>query len=88
MSMDDEEPFLAKGNCCKPEARDGDIPAGVTLSWKDINYSVQLQSSLFSRLTCKGAPKQKKILDNVSGVAPPGKLIAIMGPSGCGKVKH
>lgn len=84
--MDEGEHFLSKGDCCQPGARESDVPAGVTLSWKDINYSVQLQSSIVSRLTCKGAPEEKKILDNISGVAPPGKLIAIMGPSGCGKV--
>ena len=50
----------------------------VTLEWESINYST------FVRIPKQG-PKRKDILTNVSGHASSGELLAIMGPTGCGK---
>jgi ABC-type multidrug transport system ATPase subunit len=46
----------------------------ITLSWKDLSYSIHT-----------GAGTQKHILKNIHGQAEPGRLIAIMGPTGSGK---
>ena len=63
----------------------------VTLSWTDLNCSIP--ASKASRKGASGANllddigggAGKRILDHVSGVALPGRLTAIMGPSGGGK---
>eukprot|EP01083_Nonionella_stella_P115509 342573_1 len=56
----------------------------VTIQWDNLTYSVQI-SDPESTKKC-GKPKiAKLILNNVSGVAKPGHLCAIMGPSGSGK---
>ncbi len=44
----------------------------VGIEWKDVSYSVP--GSCFGR--------SKTLLDNVSGYALPGEVVAIMGPSG------
>ena len=41
----------------------------ITLTWKNLSASV----------------KDKVIVDNISGYAKPGEMLAIMGPSGAGK---
>ena len=42
---------------------------GIYLTWKDVSASIN----------------DKKILENITGVAAPGSTFAIMGPSGAGK---
>jgi ABC-type multidrug transport system ATPase subunit len=49
----------------------------VALRWEDIKYSV----------TLKEGKQRKEILKGLSGNVEPGKLCAILGPSGSGKVK-
>jgi len=44
-------------------------------SWKDLNYVVPISGG-----------QHRKLLDNVSGFVAPGKLTALMGESGAGKV--
>ncbi|KAI7840285.1 hypothetical protein COHA_006067 [Chlorella ohadii] len=49
----------------------------VTLEWRDLRYSVPV-----------GRRRQRTsrtILEGLSAVLPPGRLLAIMGPTGCGK---
>lgn len=47
----------------------------IMLEWKDICYSIQQKGNL----------PRKIILDRVSGIARPGCLLSILGPSGAGK---
>jgi ABC-type multidrug transport system ATPase subunit/ABC-type multidrug transport system permease subunit len=55
-------------------ALDGDP---IVLGWDDLNYFVTVG---------KGKKKKRRqILTNVTGMAPPGQMLAIMGPSGAGK---
>ncbi|RHZ87767.1 hypothetical protein Glove_30g36 [Diversispora epigaea] len=56
------------------EARTENNP-GVTLSWKDLCYSI----------TDPKTNKSRNIVENVSGYVMPGEVMAIMGPSGAGK---
>jgi ABC-type multidrug transport system ATPase subunit len=49
----------------------------MTVSWRDVKYTVQLNKNLGG-----GA---KTLLQGVSGIAQPGRLIALMGASGAGK---
>ena len=54
-------------------ALDGDP---IVLGWDDLNYFVTVG---------KGKKKKRRqILTNVTGMAPPGQMLAIMGPSGAG----
>jgi len=49
----------------------------VTLEWKDLTYTVQI-----------GHGKKRStrtILENLTSQVPPGRLVAVMGPTGCGK---
>jgi ATP-binding cassette subfamily G (WHITE) protein 2 (SNQ2) len=46
-----------------------------TFSWQNLNYVIPA-----------GRGKTRKLLDNVSGFVSPGKLTALMGESGAGKV--
>jgi ABC-type multidrug transport system fused ATPase/permease subunit len=48
----------------------------LTLSWRNITYEVQT-SGLFSR-----TKETRTLLNQVSGHAKPGELVALMGPSG------
>jgi len=50
----------------------------VVLEWENLNYST------FVKVPKQG-PRRKDILTNVSGHATSGELLAIMGPTGCGK---
>jgi ABC-type multidrug transport system ATPase subunit len=56
----------------------------VVLEWENINYSCSTKddskSSIFNNIQ-----KERKILDNISGRAESGDLLAILGPTGCGK---
>jgi len=51
----------------------------VHLEWKNINYNVVIKDPITKTY------KEKTILHNVSGSAESGQLLAIMGPTGCGK---
>jgi ABC-type multidrug transport system ATPase subunit len=51
----------------------------ITMEWEDINFSVITKDSR------RGGTKNNKILKNVNGRAESGQLLAIMGPTGCGK---
>ena len=56
----------------------------VSIKWSNLTYSVQIVDPKSGKKCC--APKiDKIILNNVSGSAKPGQLVAIMGPSGSGK---
>ncbi|KAF4666548.1 hypothetical protein FOZ61_009589 [Perkinsus olseni] len=50
-----------------------------SLDWRDITFEVTRKSLLGKKLGVK------RILNNVSGSAAPGEVVAIMGPSGSGK---
>ena len=52
-----------------------DTMVGIHLAWKDIKVCVPTKSP----------GENSTLLDNVSGYAEPGSLLAIMGPSGSGK---
>ena len=54
------------------ESVDEDV-SGVTIRWKDV------------RCTVKKGKKTKIVLDDISGMAVPGEVVAILGPSGSGK---
>jgi len=54
------------------------------LEWKELNYKMRIKDSKQSRFM-KPVYNNKSILDNVSGKAVSGELLAIMGPTGCGK---
>jgi len=47
-----------------------------TFSWQNINYVVHVSG------------EKRQLLDSVSGYVAPGKLTALMGESGAGKVKY
>ena len=57
-----------------------EIPSSVTadpdiFSWRNVSYTVPISGGT------------RKLLDNVSGYVAPGKLTALMGESGAGKVR-
>ena len=54
----------------------------LTVAWKDLTYTVTLSSA---NTTSSTAAKTKTILNGCSGVALPGKMLALMGASGSGK---
>jgi ABC-type multidrug transport system ATPase subunit len=49
----------------------------MTVTWRDIKYTVQLNKNL--------GGGEKTLLQGVSGIAVPGRLISLMGASGAGK---
>ncbi|OWR47211.1 scarlet [Danaus plexippus plexippus] len=49
-------------------------PAPCTLVWRDVTVHIKLKNG-----------KLKRLVNNVSGIAKPGTLVALMGPSGAGK---
>eukprot|EP01104_Vermistella_antarctica_P020020 TRINITY_DN827_c0_g3_i2.p1 TRINITY_DN827_c0_g3~~TRINITY_DN827_c0_g3_i2.p1 ORF type:complete len:1483 (-),score=306.29 TRINITY_DN827_c0_g3_i2:234-4682(-) len=53
----------------------------VRLDFKDVRYSVTVESGML----CRKTSKEVKLLNGVSGYVKPGMLIALMGPSGAGK---
>ena len=77
------------------ENNEKDIPCH--LRWSRITKTVEvveansglLNSSISSQTstTAKKGPTQKTILNEVSGCANPGEIMALMGPSGSGKVR-
>lgn len=56
---------------------DSEIPSKVIVSWKNLNVYSSKQPSFLGELACFG--REKKILQDVSGIAKPGELIALMG---------
>jgi ABC-type multidrug transport system ATPase subunit len=56
----------------------------VTIEWSNVEYSVITKDSTKSTFM-KNFTKNNRILKNVSGRAESGQLLAIMGPTGCGK---
>jgi ABC-type multidrug transport system ATPase subunit len=56
----------------------------IKIVWKDVNYYMLEKDPLKSKFM-KPEYKTKHILQNVSGSASSGQLLAIMGPTGCGK---
>lgn len=59
----------------------------VTLAWKNVTYNVEIDNSDAHKADPSSQPKKRwrKLLDNMSGIALPGRTLAIMGPSGAGK---
>eukprot|EP00118_Oscarella_pearsei_P005221 m.23701 g.23701 ORF g.23701 m.23701 type:complete len:697 (+) comp28518_c0_seq2:216-2306(+) len=57
----------------------------VALSWSNVCAVARSAPSLRDRMKGVSATKEKVILRNVSGIARPGELIALMGASGAGK---
>eukprot|EP01038_Epipyxis_sp_PR26KG_P006015 gene6015-8285_t len=56
----------------------------VVLTWKDINYQIVIKDKEKSSIV-KPAYKTKHILNGLSGCVESGNLLAILGPTGCGK---
>jgi ABC-type multidrug transport system fused ATPase/permease subunit len=56
----------------------------MTIEWEDLNYYVVTKDSKKSKFM-RPAVKNNRILNNVSGRAESGQLLAIMGPTGCGE---
>lgn len=59
---------------------------GITFGWSNINVSTKpvLEKKYCGLRLKKGMP-EKQLLSNISGVAKPGEVLAIMGASGAGK---
>ena len=55
---------------------------GVTISWRNINFEVELGFGVWK---CRTNNKKKTLLNNLTGMVPSGRVVAIMGPSGSGK---
>ena len=59
---------------------------GITFAWANLNVSTSPQEGNRFCGLLKSEPKPaKQILQNVSGVARPGEVLAILGASGAGK---
>ena len=56
----------------------------ITIEWKNINYGILVKDVKNSK-PFRTVYKNRKIVNNVSGKAKSGELLAIMGPTGCGK---
>ncbi|XP_041462639.1 protein white-like [Lytechinus variegatus] len=69
------------------EIRLGVIPADqrITLSWSNINVTFTPGRGLLDKVRGRPSPPSTRILKEVSGVAKPGRLMALMGASGAGK---
>jgi len=62
------------------------VEDGITFTWANLNVSTIPQEGKRLCGLMKSKPKpEKKILSNVSGIARPGEVLAIMGASGAGK---
>lgn len=60
----------------------------VSLSFADLTYSIPIGKRSLASKCCAGADKdseRKVILDGLSAEVPAGRLVAVMGPTGCGK---
>jgi ABC-type multidrug transport system ATPase subunit len=56
----------------------------IKLEWENINFRMLTKDTVKSK-PCGTVMKMKKILTNNSGSTSSGELLAIMGPTGCGK---
>ena len=56
----------------------------ITIEWKNINYGILVKDVKISK-PFRPVYVNRKIVNNVSGKAKSGELLAIMGPTGCGK---
>lgn len=83
MSVVDEEKLGASTS--RVEKRSSTLPAEVdaitsptrdVFSWRDLRYTVSMKDG-----------EQRKLLNDISGFVAPGKLTALMGESGAGKVR-
>ncbi|KDP20172.1 hypothetical protein JCGZ_00015 [Jatropha curcas] len=77
--MDMDKTAVVKKNAVPPEARN--ITPGHGLEFKNVSYSVK------KKLKKDGAwiTKEAYLLNDISGQAVRGEIMAIMGPSGAGK---
>jgi ABC-type multidrug transport system ATPase subunit/ABC-type multidrug transport system permease subunit len=57
----------------------------IELRWENMNYSVKQKEKVKGKKCQRKKTVKKTILNQVSGVAEPGKLVCIIGPSGAGK---
>lgn len=84
-SQNPEVPMRKSFDTCSVEV------FGVSLTWKDISVFIPkdkeefLTSWLSKRKKVHSVGQYKRVLNNISGVARPGTLLAIMGASGAGK---
>jgi ATP-binding cassette subfamily G (WHITE) protein 2 (SNQ2) len=65
-----------EGNPREPLMKNA-LPMTNTFSWQTLNYVISV-----------GGGRRRKLLDDVSGYVSPGKLTALMGESGAGKVSN
>lgn len=73
----------------KDDARNKLSSADVRIVWTDLSYSVDVcvcSLSFVDICSQVGHGKQETLLFNVFGCARKGKLLALLGPSGSGKV--
>ena len=56
----------------------------IVLEWKDVEFSVHVKDSKRST-SFKSIFQERKILNKCSGKTESGRMLAIMGPTGCGK---
>jgi ABC-type multidrug transport system ATPase subunit len=55
----------------------------VAISWKDIRFETLIKDNAKSKFMAPSY-KTKTVLNNLSGRAESGELLAILGPTGCG----
>jgi ABC-type multidrug transport system ATPase subunit len=55
----------------------------VVIAWKNISFETLVKDKEKSKL-CNSVYKRKTVLNNLSGRAESGQLLAILGPTGCG----
>ena len=61
-----------------------DTKEAMRIEWRNVNFSVVEKDGKASKL-CSPVYRTKPILQNMQGSAASGELLAIMGPTGCGK---
>ncbi|CAF1485118.1 unnamed protein product [Adineta steineri] len=63
---------------------DSEQTMGTTISFRNINYTINTGNNLCTKLSCYRSISNRQILSDVSGSFQPG-INAILGPTGCGK---